>query len=240
MNVQNVFLHHGFCSLYIEYKWGEKGSLSKVWLLLGKNYGSVFPWPLSWPRESRLMRIDYNLCHVIIMQIQSAPCSPHFKTNWIFKCLKQQNDCTMTQRAAHPYEHLWDIDSRKAMSPERQAAYSLTWFVTSSVVGLYVVMPCVPTEKTRLYLEQRLVRNIVYPSANTSNSLGSHIILIANAGKRVNVQWKLTEAKWTDHLISLVSKLVIEALNVKMYRLTQKKVNYIRQSASCCEEKVTT
>lgn len=37
----------------------------------------------------------------------------------------------------------------------RQAAYILTWFVTSSVVGLYVVMPCVPTEKTRLYLEHK-------------------------------------------------------------------------------------
>lgn len=35
-----------------------------------------------------------------------------------------------------------------------QVAHILTWFVTSSVVGLYVVMPCVPTEKTRLYLEQ--------------------------------------------------------------------------------------
>lgn len=126
----------------------------------------------------------------------------------------------MTPRAAHPYEHLWGTDSfRKEKTPEWQAAYSLTWFVTSSVVGLYVVMPCVPTEKTRLYLEQRWVRNTVYPSANTSNSLGSHITLIANVGKRVTVQWELAEAKWTDHLISLV----IKVLNVKMYLLTQKR-----------------
>lgn len=37
----------------------------------------------------------------------------------------------------------------------RRSGHILTWFVTSSVVGLYVVIPCVPTEKTLLYLKHR-------------------------------------------------------------------------------------
>lgn len=80
----------------------------------------------------------------------------------------------------------------------RQAAYILTWFVTSSVVGLYVVMPCVPTEKTRLYLEHK-DESETHPThqQHLQQHMQSHWISIqcgTNAGymasiKHVGVSW---------------------------------------------------
>lgn len=66
----------------------------------------------------------------------------------------------------------------------RQAAHILTWFVTSSVVGLYVVMPCVPTEKTRLYLEHR-DESETHP---TYDSAGSHMRSASSAEHRLGAR----------------------------------------------------
>lgn len=80
----------------------------------------------------------------------------------------------------------------------RQTAYILTWFVTSSVVGLYVVMPCVPTEKTRLYLEHKDESEThPTPQQHLQQHTQSHWISIqcrTNAGymapiKHVGVSW---------------------------------------------------
>lgn len=60
-------------------------------------------------------------------------------------------------------------------------AQILTWFVTSRVVGLYVVMPCVPTEKTRLYLEHR-DESETHP---TYDSGSSHMRSAPSAARRL-------------------------------------------------------
>lgn len=101
----------------------------------------------------------------------------------------------------------------------RQAAYILTWFVTSSVVGLYVVMPCVPTEKTRLYLEHK-DESETHPThqQHLQQHMQSHWISIqcgTNAGymasiKHVGFSWSKILCDQKTFYISLCKLIMIQ------------------------------
>lgn len=122
-------------------------------------------------------------------------------------CFKWIYKCDTDPRAAHPTSICLTLIAAAARGAvaasmrrlvDRLHSHTLTWFVTSSVVGLYVVMPCVPTEKTRLYLEHKAgwVRHAAHlqslpPLANESsayNSTDSQIRLAFDVGGRINMR----------------------------------------------------
>ena len=93
------------------------------------------------------------------------------------------------------------------MQPTHATTQRLTWFVTSSVVGLYVVIPWEPIEKTLLYLRthRRKKKNHMSIFFSSQQTYCTYILSHTHThGKSPNQDTSLPIKSTCSHILSLV------------------------------------